>query len=127
VPRAALPGAEGRAPGPQGITREGLQGARVGEKKEGARREGKGRERKRERGEKGGKGSSPRGSNSSDHRLQNLGHHREREMGEREVAAWEKSNERKGTRGRAHGEQGAPGAPGARKTSWAGPGWVGLG
>jgi hypothetical protein len=31
---------------------------------------------------------------------------------EREVAAREKSNERKGTRGHAHGEHGAPGARG---------------
>jgi hypothetical protein len=45
-------------------------------------------------------------------------------MGEREVAAREKSNERKGTRGRAHGEQGAPGA---RGPSWARLCWVGLG
>jgi hypothetical protein len=43
--------------------------------------------------------------NSSDHRLQTLGHHGERER-EREVIAWEKSNERKGSGGggRAHGE-----------------------
>jgi hypothetical protein len=82
-------------------------------------REGGGRGRGRE--EKGGEGSSPRGSNSVDHRLQNLGHHGEREMWEREVAAREKSNERKGPGG-AHGEQGAPGA---RGPSWAGPGWAG--
>jgi hypothetical protein len=41
-------------------------------------------------------------------------------MGEREVAAREKSNERKGPGG-AHGEQGAPGA---RGPSWVGPDWA---
>jgi hypothetical protein len=93
--RWALVLLEGRGPRRRGpkATRRGRRGphagaaggARAGEKKEGARREEKGRERKRERKENGGEGSSPRGSDSGDHRLQNLGHHRrEREMGERE-------------------------------------------
>jgi hypothetical protein len=58
-----------------------------------------------EREEKGGEGISPRGSISGDHRLQNLGHH----GGEREVAAREKSIERKGTRGHAQGSRGRKG------------------
>jgi hypothetical protein len=64
--------------------------ARMGEEG-GARGEGKGRKRKREREEKGGEGSSPRGSNSGDHRLQNLGHHggRERDGRERGCCAGE--------------------------------------
>jgi hypothetical protein len=71
---------------------------------------GRGRERRRE-------GSSPRGSNSGDHHLQNLGHHgREREMGERdrerEVTAREKSNEP--NRSGGGGRMGWAGAPGAR-------------
>jgi hypothetical protein len=45
------------------------------------RREEKGRERERQREEKGGELTS--GSNSGDHRLQNLGHHG-RERWERE-------------------------------------------
>jgi hypothetical protein len=78
-------GAGGRAEGCAiGAAREGLQGgARAGEKKGARVGKGKGgRGRGRERRE----GSSPQGSNSGDHRLQNLGHHgeREREMGERE-------------------------------------------
>jgi hypothetical protein len=100
---------------------------RAGEKKEGACREGKGRERKREREEKGGEGSSPRGSNSNDHRLQNLGHHGEREMGERErerLLRGRNQMREKGPGARTHGEQGAPGACGLSR---AGSGWVGLG
>jgi hypothetical protein len=80
---------------------------RAGEKKgegEGTRE----RERERER-ERGGELTS--GSKSGDHRLQNLGHHhgeRERWQREREVAAREKSNERKrpGEGGRAWGGHG---------------------
>jgi hypothetical protein len=69
--------ARGAPPGATEAAREGLQGdARAGK---GSGGRGRGRERRRE-------GSSPRGSNSGDHRLQNLGHHGEREMGEREVA-----------------------------------------
>jgi hypothetical protein len=67
----------GAPPGATEAARAGLQGdARAGK---GSGGRGRGRERRRE-------GSSPRGSNSGDHRLQNLGHHGEREMGEREVA-----------------------------------------
>jgi hypothetical protein len=68
-----------------------------------------------------------RDTNSSDHRLQTLGHHEERERWkrEREVTAWEKSNERKrsgggGARmGRAGGARAGPG-----RTR---PGWAELG
>jgi hypothetical protein len=89
---------------------------------------GRERERERESEEKGGEGSSPRGSNSGDHRLQNLGHHgreRVREMGEREIAARDKSNEANGSRGGgAHGvgrgARGARAGPGRTE-----PGWVG--
>jgi hypothetical protein len=103
--------AEGQRPhtrGCRGRARRGKEG--------GTRREGKGRKRKREREEKGGEGSSPRGSNSGDHRLQNLGHHGERERWEREreVAAWEKSNERKGPGGGAWAELGRAGLGRAR-------------
>jgi hypothetical protein len=46
-------------------------------------------------------------------------------MGEREVAAWEKSNEANGSRGGAR--MGRAGAPGARGPDLAGPGRAGLG
>jgi hypothetical protein len=114
--------ADAHAPGGlQGPRARGCRGrARRGEEG-GARREGKGR--KREREETGGAGSSPRGSNSGDHNLQNLGHHGgERDGREREVAAREKSNERKGTRGRAWGAGGARGA--RAELGWAGLGWA---
>jgi hypothetical protein len=57
-------------------------GARDGERT-GARREGGGVEREGEgRCRERGRGELTSGSKSGDHRLQNLGHHGEREMGE---------------------------------------------
>jgi hypothetical protein len=77
------PRCRGRGAGRRrGESRRGRRGARAGERR-GGRREEKGRERERE--EKGVEGSSPRGSNSGDHHLQDLGHHgRGRERWERE-------------------------------------------
>jgi hypothetical protein len=88
----------------------------------GKRRGGRGREREEGRG-----GELTSGSNSGDHRLQNLGHHgREREMGEREVAAREKPNEANGSRGRGHawGGQGRQGHAGRTGLGWAGLGHI---
>jgi hypothetical protein len=89
-PRAAGRGGAGpRAPREQGsgaappASREG-RGARVQEKERaraGGEEEGEG-ERERRREERGGELTS--GSNSGDHRLQNLGHHGEREVEEGE-------------------------------------------
>jgi hypothetical protein len=72
-----------RARGP-GVAHEGLQGgAHAGEKKrtragKGRGGRGRGRERRRE-----GRGAHLGDPNSGDHRLQNLGHHGERERGGR--------------------------------------------
>jgi hypothetical protein len=71
---------------------------------------------------RGGEGSSPRGPNSGDRRLQSLGHHGEREVEEGEGGCCagdpnEREREEEGARGRV----GAPGV-GAGQT---GPGWVG--
>jgi hypothetical protein len=98
-------GGGGRARGPWGPSRRGARGgcrprgvrgrgatgatggatgagARDGERK-GARREGGGVEREGEgRCRERGRGELTSGSKSGDHRLQNLGHHGEREMGE---------------------------------------------
>jgi hypothetical protein len=97
--------ARGRAAGTP--ERRGAQG----------RRKGRGRGRGRERG---------RGEGSSGIQLWRSPSPKPRAPRgrKREVAAQEKSNERKGPGGRAHGEQGAPGA---RGLSRAGPGWAGLG
>jgi hypothetical protein len=94
------------------------QGGCAGKKK------GRGRGRKRE-GE--GRGAHLGDPNSGDHRLQDLGHHEERERGGREVAAREKSNERKrpGEGGTRMGRARAPGARGPRPGR-AGSGWAGL-
>jgi hypothetical protein len=93
--------------------------ARAQGREEGARAGGERRERERE--EKGGEGSSPRGPNSGDRHLQALGHHVEREMGEGERGCCARNpNER----GRGGGGAWGCGAPGARKPGWAGLGWV---
>jgi hypothetical protein len=106
-------GGHGEAPpGPRGMRARG--GAREEEEEEG--------EEKRERGR--GKGELTSGSKSGDHRLQNLGHHGERERWRRGGCCARKSNERKG--GGAHG--GGAGRRGrAGQSRPAGPGWVGLG
>jgi hypothetical protein len=72
----------GHAGAPQGRAQR-LPGARAGRPRGGRRRGGGGEERERERG-----GELTSGSKSGDHRLQNPGHHGEREVGE-EVAARE--------------------------------------
>jgi hypothetical protein len=65
-------------------------------------------------------GSSPRGPNSGDCRLQTLGHHGEREVGEGEGGCCAGNpNERGRGGGGAHGEGG--GALGARGPDWAEP------
>jgi hypothetical protein len=94
-----------------GRARGAAGGAHTWERKEGAHREGQGRERKIEREEKRGEGGSPRGSNSGDHHLQNLGHHGERERWERERLL----------RGRNQMREKGPGGRAGR----AGPGWAG--
>jgi hypothetical protein len=104
--RAKGRAAGGRRPhaGAAGGRAQGLQGARVGEKKEGARREGKGRERE----ENGGEGSSPWGSNSGDRCLQNLGHHGERER----LLHWRNQMREKGPGGTRMGSRGRQGRAG---------------
>jgi hypothetical protein len=108
-------GGWGRAAGGAGgATREGPGAAAP----RGARREGKGRKRKREREEKGGEGSSPRGSNSGDHRLQNLGHHGGRER-ERLLRGRNQMRE-KGPGGTRMGSMGRQGHAGRARPGWAG-------
>jgi hypothetical protein len=63
----------------------GCRGACTQGRRRGARREGKGRKRKREREEE--RGAHLRDPNSGDHRLQDLGHHEERE---REREMWDR-------------------------------------
>jgi hypothetical protein len=89
----------------------------------GGRARGRKKRRERER-ERGGEGSSPRGPNSGDRRLQFLGHHGEREVEERERGGCcaGDPNEREREEGRMGGGVGARGAQGR-----AGLGWVGLG
>jgi hypothetical protein len=106
------PGGRGRAaPRTWGAARRGGEG------------EGK-RERERER-ERGGELTS--GSKSDDHRLQNLGHHRERERGGGEEAAARENQmrERERREGRAWGRGRAPGARGPEWVGWAGLGRAG--
>jgi hypothetical protein len=87
-PRAVPGGGEGRrAPG------EPRAGAGGGVAHRGEEGEGK-REREREMG-----GELTSGSKSGDHRLQNLGHHGERERWRRGGCCAGKSNERKGEKG----------------------------
>jgi hypothetical protein len=91
----------------------------AGEKK------GRGRERERERErERDGDGVLTSGSKSGDHRLQNLGHHGERERWRRGGCYAGKSNERKGEEREDGARMGEAWAPGARRV---GLGWAGLG
>jgi hypothetical protein len=124
-------GASARAEGEAGLAGRGegrgLAGGRArpgwggaGTARRGARATGRGGrageeegEWKEREGEEGEGETHLRGSNSGDHRLQNLGHHGEREVAAREIQM------REGEEEGAHGEVGR----GAR----AGPGWVGLG
>jgi hypothetical protein len=90
-------------PGPKAASWGAAGGARAGEKGARGGREGE-EEEEGEREEKGGEGNSPRGSNSGDHRLQNLGHHwRERERWERERLLRGRNQMRERDQG-AHGE-----------------------
>jgi hypothetical protein len=111
--RARGPG-EGAAPRARGAARRGCAregaggGARAGEEK------GRGRERRR--------GELTLRSKSDDHRLQNLGHHGERERGggEEVVARENQMRERERREGARRGDTGARGTPGQ-----AGPGRAG--
>jgi hypothetical protein len=91
-------------------------------REEGVRAGGERRERERERRREG---SSPRGPNSGDRRLQALGHHREREMGEGERGCCAGNPNERG-RGGGGGAWGVWGAGGARaglgraELGWAG-------
>jgi hypothetical protein len=115
----------GAAEGRGGATREGARHAAREARGARAARGGRGGrgEEEEEEGERE-KGSSPRGSKSGDHCLQNLGHHGEdRDGRERELCVGE-LNEGKETRGGgAHGE--GQGARGTRAK--AGPCRIGLG
>jgi hypothetical protein len=77
-------------------------------------------------------GSSPRGSNSGDHRLQNLGHHRrDREMGERErerlLRGRNQMREKdQGARMGSRGARGTRAELGRAGLGWVGSGWAGL-
>jgi hypothetical protein len=106
----SAPEGAGSAAGGRGERRRGPQGPR------GERAEGRGGGRRRGGGgeEREGEGELTSGSKFGDHRLQNLGHHGERERGGgEEVAAWENQmREREG---------------GAGQSGTAGPDWVGLG
>jgi hypothetical protein len=79
-------------------------------------------EGKRERG-----GELTSGSKSGDHRLQNLGHHGEREMGERGGCYAGELNEGKRDKGRGRAHREGQGARGARaELGWVGLGWATL-
>jgi hypothetical protein len=75
------------------------------------RRKGKRRERERERERRGG--SSPRGPNSGDCRLQTLGHHGEREVGEGEGGCYAGNPNERGRGGGGGAWGGGWGAGGA--------------
>jgi hypothetical protein len=118
--RGARPGTARRGAARGGA---GASGARAGRLR--GEEEGEGEGKKEREGE--GRGAHLGDPNSGDHRLQDLGHHEERERGGREVAAREKSNERKrpGEGGTRMGRARAPGARGPRPGR-AGSGWAGL-
>jgi hypothetical protein len=98
----------------------------------GRRRGGGGEEREGE-----GRGAHLRDPNSSDHRLQDLGHHREREREVRERLLCGRNQMREIAPGRGahawggHGRQGHAGRGraelGRARSGWAGSGWAGLG
>jgi hypothetical protein len=97
-----------------------------GKRREGAHR-GREEEGEGEREEKGGELTS--GSNSGDHRLQNLGHHGEREVGEREGGCCAGNpNERGrgggGAWGVGRGARGARAEPDRARMGWAGLGHI---
>jgi hypothetical protein len=123
--RAGAPRRAGRGAGPPTASREG-RGARVQGKKRGRAQGEKTREREREREGRGGDLTS--GSNSGDHRLQNLGHHGEREVEEGEGGCCAGNPNERGRRGGgAWGVWGARGAQGRAGPGRAGLCWVGLG
>jgi hypothetical protein len=93
------------------------------------RRGGEGEGKREGEGEGEGRGAHL-GSKSGDHRLRNLGHHRERERCSRGGCCAGKSNERKGEKGGgAQGRQGTRGVPGRARAEpdRAGPDRAGLG
>jgi hypothetical protein len=119
VGRHCAKGAGGEGPPPRACEGAGGGVAHRGEEGEGKIE----RERERER-----EGELTSGSKSGDHRLQNLGHHGERERGGGEEVATRENQmrEREIREGGAHG--GGAGHRGrAGQSGPAGPGWVGLG
>jgi hypothetical protein len=92
--------------------------ARAGERRGGARRgRGEEGEGEREREEKGGE--LTRGPNSGDRRLQSLGHHGEREVGEGEGGCCAGNPNERG-RGGGHMGRGRRGRAGRAGLGWAG-------
>jgi hypothetical protein len=75
---------------------------------------------------KGGEGSSPRGPNSGDRRLQSLGHHGEREVGEGEGGCCAGNPNERGRGGERMG-RGGRGRAGRTGPNRAGLDWVGPG
>jgi hypothetical protein len=111
-------GAGGEGPPPRACEGAGGGVAHRGEEGEGKIE----RERERER-----EGELTSGSKSGDHRLQNLGHHGERERWRRGGCYAGKLNERKGEKGggRAWGRGRASEARGPERAGWAGLGRAG--
>jgi hypothetical protein len=110
-------GRAGRAPPRAGAHAQGREGGRA----QGREGEGEG-----ERGEGKGRGKTHhRGSNSGDHRLQNLGHHGEREVGERGCCTGNPNERGRGGGGAWGGGQGRQGRAGRAGPGRAGLGWAG--
>jgi hypothetical protein len=121
---AAVRGGRGRgrccAPGEPGAGAARARGGGGRGHTQGRRRGGEERER--------GRGELTLGSKSGDHRLQNLGHHRERERWRIGGCCTGKSNERKGEKGGGGAHGGGAGRRGrVGQSGPAGPGWAGLG
>jgi ribonuclease E len=109
----------------RGEPRRGRRGVRA-EERRGGRAQGRQGEGEGERGEgRGGELTSGIQLRRSPSPKPRAPRERERDGGEREVAAWEKSNEENGSGG--GGRMGWAGAPGVRGPGRAGPGWAGLG
>jgi hypothetical protein len=108
------PGRGERARWGQGVTGEGARRGRAagGRTRRGQGCAGKEKGRRGEEREGEGRGAHLGDPNSSDHRLQNLGHHgeKEREMGERERLLRGRNQMRERDQGRAWGAGGARGA-----------------
>jgi hypothetical protein len=117
-------GGQGAAPpGAAGAAREGLQGGVHAGEKKGCTQGREGEEE--EEGERGGEGRGAHlgDPNSGDHRLQDLGHHGERERcGTGGVCCAGELNE-----GKRPGERGAHGEGTGARGAWAELGQAGLG